>query len=245
MANQGLQMELVEQRKVAQERGDVIGMVSHELRTPLTSIHGSLSLLKAGMGGGLNADGQRLLEVACRNSQRLVRLVNDVLDLERLESGTMTFNMRPFSLERLLEDAVEANSAYATPAGVTLVLRPVPAGTRVRVDGDQFLQVMANLLSNAVKFSPAGGAVEIETERQAGRVSVAVVDHGPGVPASARLFRPFERAGRDEADPVRGLGLGLALGRGLARDLGGDVAYEAPADGGARFMLTLPVTPKA
>jgi signal transduction histidine kinase len=237
--NQGLQMQLLEQRKMAQAQSDVIGVVSHELRTPLTSIHGSLNLLKAGMGGELNSDGQRLLEVACRNSQRLVRLVNDVLDLERLESGTMTFNMRPFALKRLLEDAVEANGAYAAPSGVTLVLRPVPSSARVRVDGDQFMQVMANLLSNAVKFSRAGDTVEIETERREGRVRVSVTDHGQGVPPefADRIFQKFARA--ETSSDRKGSGLGLSITRAILENMGGQIGFTA-VPGRTTFHFELP-----
>jgi len=237
--NQGLQMQLLEQRKVAQVRSDVIGTVSHEMRTPLTSIHGALSLLKAGMGGELNAHGQRLLEVACRNSERLVRLVNDVLDLERLESGTMTFNMRPCALKPLLEDAVEANGAYAAPSAVTLVLGPVPPGARVRVDCDQFMQVMANLLSNAVKFSPAGGTVEIEAQRRAGRVKVSVSDHGPGVPPefADRIFQKFAQA--ETTCERKGSGLGLSITRAILENMGGEIGFTV-APGLTTFHFELP-----
>jgi signal transduction histidine kinase len=239
VVNQGLQEALVEQRKVAQVRSDVVGVVSHELRTPLTSIHGALNLLKAGMGGELNADGQRLLEVACRNSERLVRLVNDVLDLERLESGTMTFNMRPFALRRLLEDAVEQNGAYAVPSRVTLALRAVPTGARVRVDGDQFMQVMANLLSNAVKFSPAGGTVDIETERRAAGWRVSVSDQGPGVPPAfaARIFQKFAQAEMPEGH--KGSGLGLSITRAILENMGGEIGFTTEP-GRTTFHFELP-----
>ena len=236
--NQGLQLQLVEQRKVAQVRSDVVGVVSHEVRTPLTSIHGSLRLLKAGVGGELNADGQRLLEVACRNSERLVRLVNDVLDLERLESGTVTFNMRPFPLKRLLEDALEAIGAYAAPAGVRLSLGPVPPGARVRVDGDQFMQVMANLLSNAVKFSPAGDSVRIAAERRAGRLRVSVSDRGPGVPPefAGRIFQKFAQA--ETACERKGSGLGLSITRAILENMGGEVGFTSePGDTTFHFEL--------
>jgi signal transduction histidine kinase len=230
--------QLVEQRRAAQARSDVIGTVSHELRTPLTSIHGSLDLLKAGVGGEMNTHGRRLLEVACRNCERLVRLVDDVLDLERLESGTMTFNMRPFLLSQLLAEAVEANSAFAAPFSVVLLLGVVPP-VRVRVDGDQFLQVMTNLLSNAVKFSPAGGTVEIEAERREDRVRVAVTDHGPGVPPEFR-GRIFQRFARGQApSEKKGSGLGLSITRAILENMGGEIDFNAEP-GRTTFHFDLP-----
>jgi signal transduction histidine kinase len=233
------QKQLLEQRKVAQVRSDVIGVVSHELRTPLTSIHGALDLLKAGVGGELNDRGQHLVEVAFRNSQRLVRLVSDVLDLQRLESGTMTFKMRPTALRVLLEHAVEANQAYAARFGVTLAVKTVPNGARVRVDGDQLMQVMANLLSNAVKFSARGDTVAIEAERREGLLRVAITDHGPGVPAEfrARIFQKFAQAAVPSEQ--KGSGLGLSITKAILETMGGQIDFTSEP-GHTTFFFDLP-----
>src|SRR5207247_7892915 len=128
------QGQLYEQRRIQAVKNDFISIMSHEVRTPLTSIHGAINLLKAGLGGDMNAQGQRLLDVCYRNSQRLVRLVNDLLDLQRIESGTMTFNLRPVDLRSLLEQAIEASQAHAGPPGIKLVLQGRPTGARVRGD---------------------------------------------------------------------------------------------------------------
>jgi len=126
------QDELLEQKRMERQKNDFISVISHEVRTPLTSIHGALNLLKSGLGGELNPQGLRLLDAAYRNSQRLVRLVNDLLDLQRIESGTMTFNLRPVELRSLLEQAIEASQAHAGQLGIKLVLQDAPPGASRR-----------------------------------------------------------------------------------------------------------------
>jgi signal transduction histidine kinase len=223
------QDQLVEQRRIEQLKNEFISIMSHEVRTPLTSIHGALNLLKSGLGGDLDEQGRRLLDVAYRNSQRLVRLVNDLLDLQRIESGTMTLNMRPVTLPPLLKQALEVNQNYADQFGVRLVLGRVPAGARVRVDADRLMQVMTNLLSNAAKFSPAGESVVVEAGRRGRHLHVAVTDRGPGVPPEfrGRIFQKFAQA--EPYSDRGGSGLGLSITRAIVEHLGGRIGFESEA----------------
>jgi signal transduction histidine kinase len=233
------QDEILEQKRMEKLKNDFIAVISHEVRTPLTSIHGALNLLKSGLGGELNAQGVRLLDAAYRNSQRLVRLVNDLLDLQRIESGTMTFNLRPVDLRSLLEQSIEAGQPHAGQLGTKLVLQRAPAGVRVRVDSDRMMQVMTNLLSNAAKFSPRGEAVVVEAVRQDSRVRVQVTDSGPGVPAEfrGRIFQKFAQA---TPSPDRGgSGLGLSITKAIVENMSGHVGFESEP-GHTTFYFDLP-----
>jgi signal transduction histidine kinase len=232
------QDELLEQKRMETLKNDFISVISHEVRTPLTSIHGALNLLKSGLGGELNSQGQRLLDAAYRNSQRLVRLVNDLLDLQRIESGTMTFNLRPVDLRSLLEQAIEASQAHAGQLGIKLTLQGTPAGTRVRVDSDRMMQVMTNLLSNAAKFSPRGETVVVEASRHTGAVRVGVTDHGPGVPEEfyGRIFQKFAQAGPSDRG---GSGLGLSITKAIVEHMSGRVGFESEP-GRTTFYFDLP-----
>jgi len=220
------QDELLEQKRMEKQKNDFISLISHEVRTPLTSIHGALNLLKSGLGGELNPQGQRLLDAAYRNSQRLVRLVNDLLDLQRIESGTMTFHLRPVDVRSLLEQAVEASQAHAGQLGIKIVLQSAPAGARVRVDGDRMMQVMTNLLSNAAKFSPPEETVVVDAFRRNGIVRVEVTDRGPGVPADfhGRIFQRFAQAASSDRG---GSGLGLSITKALVEHMSGHVGFES------------------
>ena len=233
------QDQLLEQKNLEKRKNDFICVMSHEVRTPLTSIHGALNLLKSGLGGELNGQGQRLLDVAHRNSQRLMRLVNDLLDLQRIESGTMTLNLRPLDLHSLLEQSVEASQAYASELGIRLVLQPGPPGVRVRVDSDRMMQVMFNLLSNASKFSPRGETVMVEGSRHGSGVRVAVTDRGAGVPMEfrGRIFQKFAQAAA--ASQPRGSGLGLSISKAIVENMMGQVGYES-VPGRTTFYVDLP-----
>jgi len=232
------QDELLEQKRMESLKNDFISVISHEVRTPLTSIHGALNLLKSGLGGELNPQGQRLLDAAYRNSQRLVRLVNDLLDLQRIESGTMTFNLRPVDLRSLLEQAIEASQAHAGQLGIKLVLQGAPPGARVRVDSDRMMQVMTNLLSNAAKFSPQGETVVVEANRRTGGVRVGVTDHGPGVPEEfhGRIFQKFAQAASSDRG---GSGLGLSITKAIVEHMSGHVGFESEP-GRTTFYFDLP-----
>jgi signal transduction histidine kinase len=231
--------ELLEQKRLEALKDEFISVISHEVRTPLTSIHGALNLLKNGLGGALDPQGQHLLDVSYRNSQRLVRFVNDLLDLQRIESGTMTFNLRRVQLRALLEQSIEACQAHASQLGIKLRLGEVPPLAHVRVDADRMMQVMTNLLSNAAKFSPRGETVAVEATRHHGRLRVEVTDHGPGVPPQFRA-RIFERFAQAQPSRERGgSGLGLSITKAIVETMGGEVGFDS-VSGRTTFHVELP-----
>jgi len=211
-------------------------LVTHELRSPLTTFRLYSDLLAQ----GLVKEEKRAIyhDTLRQESGRMARMVENVIAHARLEEGRAGLSRRRVSLAGLLEEAAPALRRCAEGAGLPLSIGETPEATLL-TDPAAVGQILFNLVENACKYGRS--AIEVSATSDGGVARVRVRDHGPGVPAAARLFRPFERAGRDEADPVRGLGLGLALGRGLARDLGGDLTHEAPADGGACFVLTLPL----
>lgn len=232
--------QLLRQQRLEELKNEFICLVSHEVRTPVTSIHGAISLLQAGLGGELNEQGRQLVAVAHRNSQRLLRFVTDILDLQKIEAGTVTFDLRPIELASFLEQAVEANRGYASQFAVTLSLGSVPRDLSVFADVDRLMQVMANLISNAAKFSPSEQPVTIEARRRGQVVRVSVRDRGPGIPEDFR-DRVFEKFAQDGRSSDRGgFGLGLSITKGIVERLGGRVGFETAAGQGTTFYVDLP-----
>jgi signal transduction histidine kinase len=234
------QDELLERRRLEELKNEFICIISHEVRTPLTSIHGALNLLTSGLGGALNDQGRQLLEVAYRNSQRLVRLVTDILDLQKIESGAMTFNMRPIEVKPFLLQAIDASQGYANQFGVHLEVAVVPRRAHVRADADRLMQVMDNLLSNAAKFSPPEGTVTVGVSRVEGRMRVSVQDRGAGVPDEFRnrIFQKFAQA--DAAGARSGCGLGLSISKAIVEQLGGRLDFVSAPGEGTTFFFELP-----
>jgi len=235
--------QLAEQRRIERLKNDFISIVSHELRTPLTSIHGALGLVNAGvLARGLSPQVSQLLDVAYRNSQRLVRLVDDILDLQKIESGAMAFHLHPLEMRPLLAQAIEANHAYANGLGVRLELLEAPTETRVYADPDRLMQVMTNLLSNAAKFSPPGETVSVQWSRRAGMVRVSVTDRGPGISEEfkERIFQRFAQADASSTREKGGTGLGLSITKAIVERLGGTIGFEARPDVGTTFYFELP-----
>jgi CheY-like chemotaxis protein len=223
-------------------KDEFVATVSHELRTPLTSIAGSLGLLVGGAAGNLSASAARLLQIAYSNSQRLVRLINDILDIERIESGKATFDVRPVELRSLVEQAIEANRGFADGFGVSLRLDPQSVSAIVQGDADRIIQVITNLLSNAIKFSPENGEVIIAIERRNGMARVSMRDHGPGIAEAfkPRVFEKFAQAAPSHVPGKQGSGLGLNIVKQIVEAHGGVVAFETPPDGGTVFYFDLP-----
>lgn len=231
--------DLTEQRHVARMKDEFLATVSHELRTPLTSVLGALGLLASGAAGPLPKPAQVLAEVAHRNGERLSRLIDDVLDLTKLEGQQMVLQMRSTTLDELLREAVHANQAYAQQAGVELVLTICPGSPAVRVDGDRFLQVLANLLSNAVKHSAAGDRVRVALDWSDRALRVTVSDDGPGIDLQfrARMFEKFSQADGSDRRALGGTGLGLYVCRLFVERMGGRIGCDSVPGRGAMFWV--------
>ena len=223
-------------------KDEFVATVSHELRTPLTSIAGSLGLLIGGAAGPLPPGAARLLKIAYSNSQRLVRLINDILDIEKIESGRATFDLKPVDLRALVEQAIEANRGFADGFGVRMRLDPHPASAVVRADADRIIQIVTNLLSNAIKFSPVGEEVVVAVEHRGAVARVCVCDRGPGIPDSfkSRIFEKFAQAETSGVRQKGGTGLGLNIVKQIVDHHGGTVGFEPAPGGGTVFYFELP-----
>ena len=174
--------DVTEQREVDRMKQEFISVVSHELRTPLTSIMGSLGLIKSGAMGEVAGDVKGMIDIAHSNSDRLVRLINDILDLEKIEAGRMEFKSEQLDVHALVSDAARDNASVAETNDVDVIIGEDVPHASVLADRDKLAQVFANLLSNAIKFSPEGGLVELGAKRRNGRIHFFVRDQGPGIP---------------------------------------------------------------
>ncbi|MEN9208957.1 MAG: PAS domain S-box protein [Thermostichus sp. DG_1_6_bins_120] len=250
---EGFVEDITERKKVERLKNEFVSTVSHELRTPLTSIRGALGLISGGVGGQLPPQVQSLVEIALKNSERLVMLINDILDIEKIESGKMQFEIRPVELMGLLQQAIEANRAYAAQFDVELVLDPtlysttgIPlTGIQVNVDPNRLMQVMNNLLSNAAKFSPPGQTVRVWAEQVQEGIRVCVQDRGPGIPEEfrSRIFQKFAQADSSDTRQKGGTGLGLSISKAIVERFGGTIGFvsnPAPNQQGTTFYFTLP-----
>lgn len=235
--------DIDEQKRVQRMKDEFVSTVSHELRTPLTSIRGSLGLM-SGLGDDtVSEKGRRLLDIALSNCDRVIVLINDILDLEKLASGEIRFRLERHDVGEVTRQAVEANHGYAADAGVTLTLaKPVPE-CYARIDADRLQQVLANLLSNASKFSPTGGEVRVSVVSDDDLIRVSVADDGPGIPEEFR-DRVFERFAQADSSSTRaegGTGLGLHISREIVRQMGGTIGFDSVPGQGATFRVELPL----
>jgi signal transduction histidine kinase len=223
-------------------KNEFVSTVSHELRTPLTSINASLGLMADGVVGELSSESRDLVRIARENSERLVRLITDILDIDKIESGKLEYDVREFEIGALVEQAVETHRAHASERSVALVMNDEAAGARVRADADRLIQVVTNLLSNAVKFSPKGVPVEVSIARYDGMIRVAVRDRGPGIPKSFHdlVFEKFTQADTSDQRRLGGTGLGLSICRAIVEDLGGRIDFETEIGAGTTLFFDLP-----
>ncbi|MEW5755889.1 MAG: CHASE domain-containing protein [Pseudomonadota bacterium] len=234
--------DVSERKRIDRMKTEFISTVSHELRTPLTAIRGSLGLVAGGLVGDINEKARGLLETATRNSERLSRLINDILDMEKMESGEMRFKLQSHSTGKLLQDAVEHNNAVASEAGISLAISECD-DVLVRIDNDRFQQVLTNLIANAIKFSPAGGNVTLSCRNRGTVVRIAVQDQGPGIPEDfrSRIFQKFAQADSSDSRQKGGTGLGLSIVKAIVERFGGSVGFESAAGGGTLFYCDLPI----
>lgn len=240
----GTIMDMTERKRIEQSKDEFVSTVSHELRTPLTSISGALGLINGGALGEVPPTMRQMLEIAHRNSLRLGYLINDLLDMEKIALGKMTFELREHSLPRLLEEAVACNQAFAEHLGVRCDLGEIPP-VNVWVDGLRLHQALNNFLSNAIKYTPEGGLVSIHCSmRDDSHVRISVTDQGPGIPEGfkGRVFERFAQAGASgELRPKEGTGLGLAITKEFIERMGGSIGFESHEGGGTTFWCELPV----
>lgn len=235
--------DISEREKAERIKDQFLSTVSHELRTPLTSIVGSLGLLRGGANGDLAPAVQRLLVIAENNAHRLIRLVNDLLDIEKFESGEMSFEFAPIDLRDNAARALDAMRGMAAEKGVTLELEQGDKPVTVRADADRLTQVITNLLANATRFTPANGTVRLLVTRRTSHAEVSVIDQGPGIDAElrGRLFTRFAQSIQAPAGMSRGTGLGLAISREIVRNHGGGIWYDPAPGGGSAFSFNLPL----
>ncbi|MCK7577438.1 MAG: PAS domain-containing sensor histidine kinase [Chromatiales bacterium] len=243
----GVVRDITERKKMERLKNEFVSTVSHELRTPLTSIRGSLGLVAGGVAGPVPDKARELLDIAYKNSERLTNLINDILDIERIESGKMKFELRRHDLMPLVEQSIDANRGYANSYGVSYRLAAALPGARVLVDPDRLMQVLANLLSNAAKFSPAGGTVDVSVAMHGKRMRVAVADCGPGVPPEfrAHIFGKFSQADASDTRAKGGSGLGLSISKAIVERMSGAIGFESVAGQGSTFWFDLPVAADA
>ena len=238
--------DATERRRIERLKSEFVATISHELRTPLTSIAGSLGLLTGGAAGPLPEKATRLLGIAQSNSQRLIRLINDILDVEKMEAGKMAFSPQLLELQSLLERAIHDSSGLAAERSVTLTLVPVADGSTIHADPDRMGQVLANLLSNAIKYSPSGGTVTISTERQHPFQRISIADRGSGIPDEFRdrVFEKFAQADSTDTRLVGGTGLGLNIVREIMNRMDGAVSFDSAPGEGTVFRIDLPAQTK-
>jgi signal transduction histidine kinase/HPt (histidine-containing phosphotransfer) domain-containing protein len=241
-----LYRDVTHEVEVEKAKTELVSIVSHELRTPMTSVKASLGLLLAGAGGTLEPAAHELIEVALRNADRLIRLVNDLLDLSRLEAGRMEFRREPVWLEDTIAASLEMVAAFAKGRDVTLRAEAPREPQQVIADRDRVVQVFVNLLSNAIKFSPKGGRVDVRSWREDGFVVTEVRDRGRGIaPEQLKLvFDPFKQLDSSTTREHGGAGLGLTIAQGIARALGGELRAESDVGKGSRFFVKLPEAPR-
>ncbi|MEN3274555.1 MAG: hypothetical protein V7631_345 [Massilia sp.] len=237
--------DISERKKVERLKSEFVATVSHELRTPLTSIRASLSLLADGYAGELPPDVAGLIKIAHQSTERLVRLVNDVLDIQKIEAAGMHFERDPQPLLPVAQYALEGMEGYAQENGVTLRLECVEAarGLAAAIDHDRLVQVLTNLLSNAIKFSPRGATVTLVLAAHDGCARLSVRDQGGGIPAAfqPRVFQRFAQADGADTRQKGGTGLGLSISKSLVEEHGGRIGFETAEGKGTTFMVDLPL----
>ncbi|WP_170178898.1 GAF domain-containing sensor histidine kinase [Solirubrobacter pauli] len=238
----GMIEDITERKEVERLKDELVSVVGHELRTPLTSIRGSLGLLEAGIAGELPQEATDMVAIARQNTERLSRLVDETLDLERLQAGRVELEVRGVTALELLQSTAQVVQHVADDAGVEL-LWEAPADLQLHVDPDRIVQALVNLVGNAIKFSPPGGSVRTIVKAHGSEVLISVRDEGRGIPLD-QLEAVFERFRQVDASDHRekgGTGLGLPITRAIVEQHAGRIWAESEPGAGSTFRITLPL----
>jgi PAS domain S-box-containing protein len=240
-----LALDVTHRHQVERMKDEFIAVVSHELRTPMTSIYGSLKMLASGLLQHQPEKEKRLLTIAVDSTDRLMRLVNDILDIERIESGTVQMSKSVSNVSDLMAKAVDIIQPLADKAGI--VLNVSDSGGNVWVDPDRMIQTFTNLLGNAIKFSPRDSTVWFTASKQAGQMLFQVRDLGRGIPADKLgiIFERFQQVDASDARNGEGTGLGLAICRSILQQHGGNIWVESVLGEGSTFSCILARSPSA
>ncbi len=229
-------------RTHAEIKSKFASMVSHELRSPLAIIQGSVSLVKDGLVGPVNEEQKGILGTGLKGVERLGRLINNVLDFQKIESGKMEYDMRENDIKETVLEASQGLRFLSEPKGLDLRVQPRDILPRIKFDKDKIIQVLINLISNAIKFT-SQGSVTINIQRENNTAHVEIRDTGPGIKAEdiPRLFQPFEQLDKGRGRAKGGTGLGLAISKEIVLAHGGKIWAESEIGKGSAFHFTLPV----
>jgi signal transduction histidine kinase len=231
-----------ELKQLDRAKSEFLSIASHELRTPMTSIKGSLSLLGSGVIGSIDPSCMRLIKIAESETDRLIRLINDLLDLAKIEAGKLPLACAWRSWEELAAKSAEGLTGFAHSARIKIVIDPTP-GLEAFVDRDRIHQILTNLISNSIKFSPSGSVVRLSAHVEpSGVLLVSVSDQGPGISEEDQglIFQKFRQGSNSDRPVVKGTGLGLAIAKALVEEHGGQIGVKSSLGKGATFWFTLP-----
>jgi signal transduction histidine kinase len=235
--------DVTRQREIDRMKTEFVSTVSHELRTPLTSIKGSLHLLLSDPALQLDATQRQLVDISVKNTDRLIRLITNILDISKIEAGHVQLDLSMHHVEEFVSTAVDGIVAFAESRSIVIEVEVPGDLPQVRVDVDRMVQVVTNLLSNAIKFSPPGSTVTVSVTRAARQLELRVTDRGRGIAAEdmSRLFKKFQQLDGSNVRSVGGTGLGLAICRGIVEEHGGSIGVESRLGQGATFTVTVPL----
>jgi len=234
--------DITERKEIEKMKNEFISIVSHELRTPLTSIRGALGLINSNSLGEMPDKISNLVDIAYKNSMRLGNLINDILDIEKIEAGKMDFDIKPVSLVELIEQSIEANKPYAEQYNVEILIKDVLPDVKINADKERIMQVLSNLISNAAKFSPEGEKIYIYTEKIKSKIRISVKDNGSGIPKKFKpsIFKKFAQMDSSDSRSKGGTGLGLSICKAIVEHMNGSIGFETEENKGTVFYFDIP-----
>lgn len=238
----GFARDITEQKEVDRMKNEFVSIISHELRTPLTSIRGALGLVSSNALGTLPDKVNSLLTIASNNTIRLINLINDILDMEKIKAGKMDFKFDEYEVMALLEESINLNEEYAKVYNVKFEIGERLENATINIDKDRFIQVITNLLSNAAKFSYQEETVTINVQRNKNQISISVVNKGNGIPeeASSKIFQSFSQVDSSDARQKGGTGLGLSISKSIIERMGGTIGFTSKVQEYTTFYIKLP-----
>ncbi len=241
----GIVHDISERKEMERRVSEFYSTVSHELRTPLTSIRASLGLLEGGLAGALSPKATKLVDIARSECDRLIRLINDILDIRKIEAGKLELRISPVSVKKIVDLTIQGTAGMALEFGVKLV-SGVTTEREIPADQDRLIQVLTNLVSNAIKFSPRDAEVVVNVEDDGSFCRFSVTDKGPGIPEDqlSKLFGLFQQLDSTDSRPKGGTGLGLAISKAIVEQHGGVIGVDTKPGRGSEFYFDVPTSAK-